>query len=294
VSVSGSIVSDFWQDQLVANGRQGLFLVLVGFLGSFAFIRLSTRLMRSPRVPWWPGSIVSDGGVHIHHLVIGVAVMLAAGTLGFWFFDTSPWLEVCALVFGIGAGLTIDEFALLVHLDDVYWSEEGRSSIDATVIAVVAMALVFLGARPFDVTTNDAWDAVTSIVYAVVVLGCVIVCFGKHRLMHGAVGFFFLPVAIYAAGRLAKPGSVWARRRYGARSPAKQARAEERFRPDRRTERFKERFRDAIGGSTTEVFEAKLAERRAHEDAVAEVRRRADRVAAESAPSAPNEPSPPT
>src|SRR5215213_7288518 len=115
VTTTGSFISNFWNDQLVEHGRQYHFLVLVGFVGSFAFIRLSTRLMRSPRVPWWPGSIVSEGGVHLHHLVFGVGLMLGAGTLGFWFFDTSPGLEICAGLFGIGAGLTIDEFALLVH-----------------------------------------------------------------------------------------------------------------------------------------------------------------------------------
>jgi hypothetical protein len=274
------IFTDFWHDQLVANSRQGLFLVLVGFLGAFAFIRMSTRLMRSPRVPWWPGSIVSDGGVHVHHLVIGVALMLGAGTLGFWFFDTSPWLEVCALLFGIGAGLTFDEFALLVHLQDVYWSEEGRSSIDASVVAVVAMGLVFLGARPFDIDTGSAADVVGSVVWACVVLAVVGVSFAKQRLWYGAVGFFFLPVALVGAIRLGKPRSPWARHRYGARDPERQRRSEERFGPDRRAEHVKDAFRDAVGGSTRETFEAKLAERTARAAAATEVRRRADRVAA--------------
>ena len=91
--VTATVISNFWHDQLVAHSRQGLFLVLVGFVGSFGFIRMSTRLMRSPRVPWWPGSIVTDSGVHLHHLVFGIVPMMAAGTLGFWFFDTSPWLR---------------------------------------------------------------------------------------------------------------------------------------------------------------------------------------------------------
>lgn len=280
MTVLASALSDFWQDQLVANSRQGLFLVLLGFLGSFGFIRLSTRLMRSPRAPWWPGSVVSDGGVHVHHLVFGICLMLGAGTLGFWFFDTSPWLEVCALLFGIGAGLTIDEFALLVYLDDVYWSHEGRTSIDATVVAVCAMGLILIGVRPFDVDTSSAADVVVSIVGALAILGLVATCFAKQRLWHGAIGFFVFPVAIYGAMRLGKPTSLWAKRRYGASHPGKQARAEERFRPDRRTERFKERFRDAVGGTTTEVFEAKVAEREGQGRAAAEIRRRADRVAA--------------
>src|SRR5215217_5886188 len=76
MSWSASILSDFWHDQLVEHSRQGLFLVLVGFLGSFGFIRLSARLGRSPRVPWWPGSVVSDSGVHLHHLVWGICLMI--------------------------------------------------------------------------------------------------------------------------------------------------------------------------------------------------------------------------
>jgi hypothetical protein len=277
-AIGASIFSDFWQDQLVANSRQGLFLVLVGFLGSFGFIRLSTRLMRSPRVPWWPGSVVSDGGVHIHHLVFGIVLMLGAGTLGFWFFDTTPGLEICAALFGIGAGLTIDEFAMLIYLDDVYWAREGRASIDATVIAAAAMGLILIGFRPFDVESGGG-DVIATVLGALGVLALVVICFAKQRLWHGAIGFFVLPVLVYGASRIGKPGSPWARWRYGERRPRKQAKAERRFPPDRRTERFKERFRDAVGGSTGDVFEAKVADRAGREAAAAEVRRRANEVA---------------
>ena len=87
--------------------------------------------MRSPRVPWWPGSI-ETGGLHVHHLVFGIVLMMAAGVMGYALLDTGFWYEVSALLFGIGIGLTIDEFALWLHLRDVYWAEEGRSSVDAT------------------------------------------------------------------------------------------------------------------------------------------------------------------
>jgi hypothetical protein len=261
MSVAASIVWDFWHDQLVAHDRQALFLVLVGFLGSFGFIRMSTRIMRSPRMSWWPGSVVSEGGVHLHHLVFGISLMLVGGTLGFALFNSSPWREICALVFGIGAGLTIDEFALWVYLDDVYWTQEGRVSIDATVIAAAAMGLVLLGARPFDLDTSTATDAITTTIVAALVLVLVVISFAKQRLMHGAIGLFFLPLAIYAAARIGKPRSPWAKRFYGQRRPGKQAKSERRFQPDRRTERFKERLRDAIGGAPADVYEAKLASR---------------------------------
>ena len=156
LSTSASFLSTFWNDQLVEHERQGIFLVLVGFLGSFGFIRLSARLGRSPRVPWWPGSVVSDSGVHLHHLVWGICLMTASGALGFALFDSSPWFEVCAACFGIGAGLTFDEFALWIYLEDVYWAREGRSSIDAAVVAGAGLLLVLLGAVPLEVDTGSA------------------------------------------------------------------------------------------------------------------------------------------
>jgi hypothetical protein len=280
MTVSASIFSDFWNDQLVEHDRQWLFLVLLGFVGSFAFIRLSTRLMRSPRVPWWPGSVVSDGGVHLHHLVFGIVTMMAAGTISFAGFTTSPWYEICAFLFGVGAGLTIDEFALWVYLDDVYWAKEGRSSIDAVVIATALIGLVLLGVRPIgDVSTASAADVITLILTVALWLGFTIAAFAKGRMLHGTLGFLVQPLAIYATCRLAKPDSPWARRFYGERNPEKQARAEARFAPGRRTDRFKEWFRDRIGGITGPEYEARLAQASDASEATATVRARADAVA---------------
>jgi hypothetical protein len=252
---------DFWNDQLVAHDRQWVFLVLLGLLLSFGFIRLSTRLMRSPRVPWWPGSIVSDGGVHVHHLVFGIVLMMLAGTISFAGFAVSPIYEICALAFGIGIGLTIDEFALWVYLDDVYWKEEGRASVDAAVLAVTCMAMVLLGVRPFDLDGGSAAAVIGSAISVALSLAVSMICLLKQRLWHGTVGLFIGPLALYGAVRLGKPGSAWAKRRYGERNPDKQARSERRFRPDRRTERFKRAIRDAVGGTPQAEYEAKLQRR---------------------------------
>ena len=156
--------------------------------------------MRSPRVPWWPGSVVSDGGVHLHHLVFGIVDdddrrrASASRSLG-----DSPYAEICAFFFGVGAGLTIDEFALWVYLDDVYWAEEGRSSIDATVIAAAGMVLILLGFSPFSFDTGSLAQTIGSIVGAALVFGLVAICFAKQRVMHGTIGFFVFPIAIYGA-----------------------------------------------------------------------------------------------
>jgi hypothetical protein len=257
-----SPISDFWNDQLVAHDRQWVFLVLLGLLLSFGFIRLSTRLMRSPRVPWWPGSIVSDGGVHVHHLVFGIVLMILAGTISFAGFATSPIYEICAFAFGVGIGLTIDEFALWLYLDDVYWSERGRSSVDAAVLAASFMGLVLIGVRPFDLSGGDVDAVIGSVITVGLTLATVAISFLKERLWHGAVGFFLFPLAVYGACRLGKPDSPWAKRYYGERDPDKQAKAEQRFRPDRRTDRIKDRIRDAIGGSTEQEYLAKIDDRR--------------------------------
>ena len=275
---TATIFADFW-NRISEHELQGLYLVLIGFILSFAFIRMSTRLMRSPKVPWWPGSVVSESGVHVHHLVFGIVTMMVAGAAGFASFGDSPWMEISAFAFGVGAGLTIDEFALWVYLEDVYWAEEGRSSIDATVIAAAAMGLALLGFTPFTIEDGSVGAILGTALSALFVFLLVAICFAKGRVMHGSVGFFVFPIALYGACRLGKPGSAWARRRYGERRPRKQARAEARFLPDRSTERFKNAFRDIVGGKPSEGLaaagkEAVAATREAGE----EVRQQTERI----------------
>lgn len=272
-----SLVTDLWNDHLVAHDRQGVFLVLVGFVGSFAFIRMSTRMIRA-EVSWWPGNIESESGLHVHHLVFGIVTMMVAGTFGFAAFGHSPVTEICAFFFGVGAGLTIDEFALWVYLEDVYWAEEGRSSIDATVIAASLIGLIVLGANPFEFSGGPE-EILGGIVSALLLIFFVGACFLKGRNLHGAIGILFAPLAIYGACRIGKPSSPWARHRYGTRRPKKQAKAERRFRPGRRTDRYKDAFRDIVGGKPS-VGVGKVAQetRAATREAGAEVRAATERL----------------
>ncbi len=272
-----NFVSDLWEQQLVDHHRQGVFLVLVGFLGSFAFIRFSTRMIRA-EVSWWPGNIESDSGLHVHHLVFGIVTMMVAGTFGFAASGQSPYAEICGLFFGIGAGLTIDEFALWVYLEDVYWAEQGRSSIDATVIAGSLITLIVLGANPFEFG-GQGGDLIASIASVLLLILVVGICFLKGRRIHGIVGILFAPLAIYGACRIGKPDSAWAHHRYGERRPKKQAKSEARFHPGRRTDRFKEAFRDIVGGKPS-VGVAHVAEQAvaATREAGEEVRAATERV----------------
>ena len=273
---TASIFGDFY-NRIAEHELQGLYLVLIGFLLSFAFIRMSTRMIRA-EVSWWPGNIESESGLHVHHLVFGIITMMVAGTVGFAAFGHSPLTEICAFFFGVGAGLTIDEFALWVYLEDVYWAEEGRSSIDATVIAASLIGLILLGANPFEFSGGPE-EIIGSVVSALLVISFVGICFMKRRNLHGIIGILFAPLALYGACRIGKPDSPWARRRYGDRRPKKQAKAERRFHPGRRTDRYKEAFRDIVGGKPSAGIE-KVAEetRAATREAGDEMRARTERL----------------
>jgi hypothetical protein len=279
VTLIASFVADFWNDDVAGESRDGIFLVLAGFICSFAACRVTTRLQRSERGPSWLKSAVTGSGVHIHHLVWGICLMIAAGSIGFASTGENPWFDIAAALFGIGVGLTIDEFALWFYLEDVYWAEEGRKSVDATVMAAAAMMLVLFGFEPFDFTTSSGGAFVSSLIGAALVFALVAICFAKGRVMHGWIGIFVLPVAIYGASRIGKPDSPWGRRFYGERRPAKQAKAAQRFHPGRRTERFKQRFRDVVGGPTEEEYQARLAaDRAARGEAAEKLQDRAQRV----------------
>lgn len=139
------------------------FVLLAAFLLSFLFVRTSARLTRSPRVPWWPGNVVTDNGLHLHHLVWGILMMLVSGFLGFALDRRSPLTDILAAGFGVGSGLTLDEFALWIRLKDVYWTEEGRSSFDAIVVAFTLGGLICWVWPPSTSTTTSprspAWES---------------------------------------------------------------------------------------------------------------------------------------
>lgn len=220
------------------SARAGLIL-LSSVLLSFLFIRTSARLMRSPKVPWWPGSIQTEGGLHVHHLVFGIVLMMAMGFV-LALQPGSPWLEIVAAGFGIGAGLTLDEYALWLHLEDVYWEEEGRRSVDALVVAMLIGGLVLMGFLPF--STDDGWPAIVlSVVLALAVAAVAVL---KGKVFTGVAGVLLLPVGIAGAIRLAKPGSAWARRRYPA-GGGKLERAQ--ARDDRHRRRYR-RFQEKVAG----------------------------------------------
>ena len=234
-------------DSHANQGRGPAFLLLLAFLLAFGFIRTSARLMRSPRVSWWPGSVTTGGGLHIHHLVWGISLMLLSGFIAFATDLQPPWLQIGAVGFGVGAGLTLDEFALWLHLEDVYWSEEGRSSVDAVVLSAAFAALVVLGIRPFGL--DEVGSVAGSIAVAGACVAVVGITFLKGRILLGVIAVFIPLVGAVCAVRLAKPSSPWACRWYTGRRAGRFDRARRRFRDDRRGAVLARRVQDLIGGT---------------------------------------------
>jgi len=227
-------------------GRECAFLVLLAFLASFLFIRTSARLMRSPRVPWWPGS-VEAGGVHIHHMVWGISLLLLAGFAAFVSDLYSPWWQITSVAFGIGAGLTLDEFALWLYLRVVYWADEGRDSIDAVIVATLLAGLVVAGIQPFDLDQTGAAAGTTAAIAVVAALAAI--TFLKGKILLGIVAIFIPVVGLVTAIRLAKPDSPWARWVYRGKRAGKLERAQKRHVEERRFGDISRRVRDAIGGA---------------------------------------------
>jgi hypothetical protein len=229
--------------QRLRPGAGAAVVVLVAFLVSFLAIRTSARLTRS--VSWWPGG-VQTGGVHLHHLVWGICLLLLCGFLAFAVPFASPWWHIVAVGFGIGAGFTLDEFALWVRLQDVYWTDEGRVSFDAVVCGCAFAALVVIGTRPFGL--DDPGSIIGTAAVVVAVLGLALVCFAKGRVFLGVIGLFVPVVAFVGAVRLGRPRSPWSRWRYDDR---RRGRADARFAPTRPLARIGRSAQDLISGAPT-------------------------------------------
>jgi hypothetical protein len=245
---------DWYQRTLVDTGRSATLWALIGFLVAFAITRAITRHIRNkPETPAGDeGGGVSDvyiGGVHVHHQVWGILLVLIAGLLEFRFSPASPWADVLAALFGVGAALALDEFALWFHLDDVYWSTEGRKSVDAVMIGGAVGAGLLVASSPIGGDlTEDMQQGLWAVAITVSLdLALALICILKGKIAVGLIGIVVPTVATFGAIRLAKPGSWWFQRRYG---DAKQARSQARF--GARYAARRDRIRDLIGGTPSD------------------------------------------
>ena len=227
--------------RLGLGGQEPLLILLAASLLTFGTTRAYTRLARTRR--WGSGRV---GDVHVHHLVVGNALMLVCGMLDFAIQPRDIGLDVLAAGFGIGAAFVLDEWALTVHLRDVYWTPEGRHSIEVSVIWGLLGLLLLTGISPFGI--HDSTEIPRAIGAAIVFVNIVfsIVTCLKGKLTLGLVSVFLPPVGLVAAYRLARPGSVWAQLFY---DDEKRDRAIARFAPGSRIETMRRRLADLLGGS---------------------------------------------
>jgi hypothetical protein len=131
-----------WHDEVVKKGQRPRLLVLLSFLLSFVVIRGVTYSIRYNLVSFLH-NIVTPNGIHIHHLVFGIVGLLIVGYVAIDF-DLRPHREIFAVLYGISAALTLDEFALWLNLSDVYWAQEGRLSIDVVLFVAALIGIVWI------------------------------------------------------------------------------------------------------------------------------------------------------
>ncbi len=226
LTLLGASVHSVYERNIIETGREAEFLFFVAFLITFSFIRTSAHLIKA-QVKWWPGN-VEVGGTHIHHLFWGICLLLIFGWIGITQELGSPWLQIVAVVFGIGAGLTMDEFALWLTLRDVYWEQEGRRSIDAVIVVAAITAALLVGLRGWLEAATD----IDHVVFRVLGLTWIVtivagtICLTKGKYAMALFGLVFSPISIFGAIRIARPTAYWAKKRYG---PEKLAKAKKRY-----------------------------------------------------------------
>jgi hypothetical protein len=215
--------------------------MLAASLATFALTRLYTR---AARVRGWRGGRVGD--IHVHHLVLGNVLLLSCGMFEIAFQPGDIGVDVLAIGFGVGAAFVLDEFALTVHLRDVYWTPEGRHSIEVSIIWTLLGLMLLTGISPFGIhDQTETPRLIGFIAVAASIVLSVIACL-KGRLMLALISIFLPPVGLVAACRLARPGSIWAQLFYGERH---RALSRARFDPAlSRSEAFRHQFADLVGG----------------------------------------------
>lgn len=141
-------VAEHYRRHLRGTAREARFLIALAFLITFGIVRFITYSIRYHWLPFLHDD-VTKSSLHIHHFVYGIIILLAAGYLALAFpAGHGKRLILFALLYGAGAALTLDEFALWLNLEDVYWAKQGRESLDAAAIVATLLVLGGTGA-PF-------------------------------------------------------------------------------------------------------------------------------------------------
>jgi hypothetical protein len=240
-------VLDWFEHDIVDRGRLPLLCCLIAFILTFfvtrTFVRLIRRRATIGRPPrWWEPRNIHIGSKHIHHVVVGVLLVMVSGVTMVALSVTGhePEFTAGAIVFGIGAALVLDEYALILHLSDVYWEEDGRTSVDSVFAAMAVGGLLVLGLHPLMFFISLWHDTTHSLVLRaglvfamVLTLPLAMLVVLKGRVWTGLIGMFFVPLLVIGAIRLSRPQAPWARYLYMSRL-GKMSRALQRERTLRR------------------------------------------------------------
>ncbi|WP_319725068.1 hypothetical protein [Streptomyces niveiscabiei] len=236
------------QRNIVEPGKLPLLLALTAFVLTFLLTRLVTRLIRAGKGPF---GNVNAGGLHIHHVVPGVVLTVIGGFGAIATGTHGAGACAAAVCFGTGTGLVLDEFALILHLDDVYWTEEGRKSVEVVVLTAALVGLVLLGYSPLgvdDLSNDEVAGRGVALTTVVVNFLLSLIALAKGKARTAVFGVIVPAVALIGALRLARPKSPWARHFY-TRRPRARARAERRAeRGDRRWSRVRRCVEELVGG----------------------------------------------
>jgi hypothetical protein len=233
---------------IVEPGKLPLLLALASFVLTFVITRVVVRLIRAGKGPF---GNVKAGGVHIHHVVPGVVLTVIGGFGAVASARHGFGAGAFAVVFGMGAGLVLDEFALILHLDDVYWSEAGRKSVEVVVVTAALVGLVLGGFLPFgvnDLSQQELQDRGGVVVSVAVNFVFALLALSKGKGRTAIFGVIVPLVALVGAIRLARPGSPWAKRFYRRRPRARARSSLRAYHHDRRWARPRRRLQDWIGG----------------------------------------------
>ena len=148
----GTPLGSTLHERIPDRPRRRLFIASICFFLTFGGVRAVVYAIVH-QIP--PFHFIQVGGRHIHHLVFGIIILLLVGygwlcEIGNGADNSSLFLgRLMSILYGVGAALTLDEFALWLHLKDVYWAREGRASIDAVILFGALLAAGSWGAPLF-------------------------------------------------------------------------------------------------------------------------------------------------
>jgi len=244
----------WWQRNIVEPGKLPLLLSLAAFVVTFVVTRIVTRLIRAGRS--WFHDHISESGIHIHHAVPGILLLVAGAFAALGTSPDSTGHCLAAIAIGTGTSLVLDEFASILNLRDVYWSTDGRISVEMVALAVACIGFTLVGVSPFGIDNMGSAEIAVrtgALVASVTTAVLVIVCVLKGKLRLALFGMFVPFVAWIGALRLARPNSPWARRRYNAQRRERSRRRA--TATDARWTPMFDRISDAIAGRPTYIDE---------------------------------------